>query len=98
MYDNGSLAADQGLPVLLAWADLETGRVPDAAALLRVNPPLSDAGLSWSTALHFPRIYYLRARAAEKQGKPDEARRNFVLFQQLSGPDALLWGEEKKGP
>ncbi|HUE05077.1 MAG TPA: tetratricopeptide repeat protein, partial [Bryobacteraceae bacterium] len=96
MYDNGNPAAGEGLPVLLAWADLETGRVPEAAALLRSNPPLSEIGLSWSTPLDFPRIYYLRAMAAEKQGKPDEARENYRLFRVLSGPDPLMWGEERK--
>jgi Tfp pilus assembly protein PilF/TolB-like protein len=98
MYDTGSPAADEGLPILLAWADLETGREPDAAALLRFNPPLSEAGLSWSTSLHFPRIYYLRAQVAQKEGRAEEANRDLRLFQQLSGPDALLWGEEKKSP
>jgi Flp pilus assembly protein TadD len=96
MYDNGNPAAGEGLPVLLAWADLETGRVPEAAALLRSNPPLSEIGLSWSTPLDFPRIYYLRAMAAEKQGKPEEARENYRLFRALSGPDPLMWGEERK--
>jgi tetratricopeptide (TPR) repeat protein len=96
MYDTGSAAADEGIQVLLAWADLETGRVPEAAALLRSNQPLADIGLSWSTPLHFPRIFYLRAVAAEEQGKPDEARENFRLFHQLSGPDPLMWGEEQK--
>jgi len=96
MYDDGSPVTDEGLPVLLAWSDLETGHVPEAAALLRFNPPLSNAGLSWSTPLYFPRIYYLRAVAAEKQGQPGEAQRNYRLFQQLSGPDPLMWGEENK--
>jgi tetratricopeptide (TPR) repeat protein len=98
MYDSGSPVTDEGLPVLLAWSDLETGHVPEAAALLRFNQPLSNAGLNWSTPFYFPRIYYLRAVAAAKQGKPDEAQRNYRLFQQLSGPDPLLWGEEKKAP
>jgi len=96
MYDSGNPAAGEGLPVLLAWANLETGRVPEAAALLRVNPPLPDVGLNWSTPLYFPRIYYLRAVAAEKQGNPQEARENWRIFKALSGPDPLLWGEEGK--
>jgi hypothetical protein len=33
---------------------------------------------------------------AEKQGKPDEARANYQLFRQLSGPDPLVWGEEQR--
>jgi tetratricopeptide (TPR) repeat protein len=96
MYDSGSTLAGEGLPVLLAWADLETGHVQEAAALLQSNPPLSDSGLNWSTPLYFPRIFYLRAVAAEKQGKPGEARENRRIFKALSGPDPLLWGEELK--
>ena len=97
MYDNGSPVTDESLPVLLAWSDLETGHVPEAAALLRFTPPLSEGGLTWSTPFYFPRIYYLRAKVAEKQGKAGEAQRNLSLFQQLSGPDALMWGEENNG-
>jgi Tfp pilus assembly protein PilF len=96
MYDNGSPVTDEGLPVLLAWSDLETGRVPEAAALLRFTPSLSDGGLTWSTPFYFPRIYYLRAKAAEKRGEAGEAQRNLSLFQRLSGPDPLMWGEERK--
>jgi hypothetical protein len=96
MYLSGNPTADEGLPVLLAWADVETGHIPEAAALLRSNPPLRDAGLTWSTPLYFPRIFYLRAVVAEKQGKPEDARENWRIFHALSGPDALLWGEEQQ--
>jgi hypothetical protein len=97
MYDDGNPTADEGLPVLLAWADVETGHIPEAADLLRFNPPLSDTGLTWSTPLYFPRIFYLRAVVAEKQGKADVARENWRIFHALSGPDPLMWGEEGKG-
>jgi len=97
MYDNGNASADEGLPILLAWAYVETGHIPEAAELLRSNPPLSNAGLTWSTSLYFPRIFYLRAVVAEKQGKADQARENWRIFHALSGPDATMWGEERQG-
>jgi len=97
MYDGGNSAVAEGLPVLLAWTDVETGHIPEAADLLRANPPLADAGLTWSTALYFPRIFYLRAVVAEKQGQPDIARENWRIFHALSGTDPLMWGEELKG-
>ena len=97
MYDSGNPTADEALPVLLAWANVETGHIPEAAALLRSNPPLSDVGLTWSTPLYFPRIFYLRAVVAEKQGKSEEARENWRIFHALSGSDPLMWGEEQKG-
>jgi len=85
LIDNGNPAADEGVPVMLAWAYLETGRVQDAAPLLRFNPLLPTTGLGPLTALYFPRIFYLRSVTAQKQGKPDEARENLRMFQQLSG-------------
>jgi tetratricopeptide (TPR) repeat protein len=97
MYDNGNPTADEGLAVLLSWADVKTGHIAEAAGLLKANPPLSDAGITWSTPLYFPRIFYLRAVVAEKQGKADEARENWRIFHTLSGPDPLMWGEEQEG-
>ena len=97
MYDSGNASAGEGLPVLLAWAYVETGHIPEAAELLRTNPSLSDGGLSWSTSLYFPRIFYLRAVVADKQGKADEARENWRIFHAISGSDAMIWGEELQG-
>ena len=97
MYNGGNPSADEGLPVLLAWANVETGHTAEASALLQTNSPLSDVGLTWSTPLYFPRIFYLRAVVAEKEGKADVARENWRIFHALSGPDPLMWGEESKG-
>ena len=60
------------------------------------TPSLSEVGLNWATPLYFPRIFYLRAVVAEKQGKPEEARENWRVFRALSGPDPLMWGEERQ--
>jgi Flp pilus assembly protein TadD len=97
MYSAGNPSSDEGLPVLLAWANVETGHTEEAAPLLQTNPALSDGGLTWSTALYFPRIFYLRAVVAEKEGKAEAARENWRIFHALSGPDPLMWGEEAKG-
>ena len=96
LYDGANPEADPGLPVMLAWTRLETGRAEDAAPLLRSNPIPSSNGLSLFAPFYFPRIYYLRGLLAEKQGKPEEARANYQLFRQLSGPDPLIWGEEQR--
>jgi hypothetical protein len=37
-------------------------------------------------SLYFPRIYDLRAQAAEKLGKAGEAQQNYAIFKKLSGP------------
>ena len=96
LYDGANPSADPGLPVLLAWTCLETGRANDAAPLLRFNPIPSASGASMFAAFDFPRIYYLRGLLAEQQGKPGEARANYQLFRQLSGADPLIWGEEQR--
>jgi Tfp pilus assembly protein PilF len=96
LYDGAHPEADPSLPVMLAWTYLETGRANDAAPLLRLNPIPSTNGVSLFAPFSFPRIYYLRGLLAEKQGKPDEARANYQLFRQLSGPDPLIWGEEQR--
>jgi tetratricopeptide (TPR) repeat protein len=97
LYDDGThTPVDEGIPVLLAWTLLETGRYPDAAALLHTNPIPPATGFTVFTTLYFPRFFYLRGVLAEKTGKTQEARDAYKLFLQLSGPDALGWGEEKK--
>lgn len=89
LYGQGQ-SAGEGVPVLLAWTYLETGRAAEAAALLHFNPIPPTVGLEPFTSFYFPRIYYLRGVAAERLGKSAEARDNYTLFQKLSGPDPLL--------
>jgi tetratricopeptide (TPR) repeat protein len=96
LYDGANPESDPSLPVMLAWTCLETGRANDAAPLLRFNPIPSTNGVSMFAPFYLPRIYYLRGLLAEKQGKPDEARANYQIFRQLSGPDPLIWGEEQR--
>jgi Flp pilus assembly protein TadD len=96
MWENGAPTADEGLPVMLAWTDLETGRVKEAAPLLSTNPVPSAAGLTPYTAFYIPRLLYLRGLLAEKEGRKDEARAYYDKFLAVSGPDPLIWSEEKK--
>jgi Flp pilus assembly protein TadD len=77
--------SSEGLPVLLAWSYLETGRLSDASRLLSANPTPPAQGPSVLMPFYFPRLYLLRAEAAEKAGRAGEARTNRQLYQQLSG-------------
>jgi len=86
LYDSGAASNNEGLPVLLAWTYLETGRDNDAAPLLQFNPIPPIAGPAYFTGLYFPRIFDLRARLGEKQGKADEAQANRKIFAALSEP------------
>jgi hypothetical protein len=92
----GSLTGDPAPGLAFAWALIESGRHQDAAPALRFNPIPQTTGPGPFAAFYFPRIFYLRAVLAERQGKPAEARSNYQLFLQLSGPDPLQWGEEQK--
>ncbi len=96
MWENGSPTADEGLPVMLAWCYLETGKTKEAAALLRANPVPSSGGLTPYTSFYIPRLLYLRGLLAEKEGRAADARSAYEKFLAISGPDPLLWGEEKK--
>ena len=96
MWETGSPTADEGLPVMLAWCYLETGRVKEAAPLLASNPLPPANGLTPYTGFYIPRLLYLRGLLAEKDGRAGEARAYYDKFLAISGPDPLLWGEEKK--
>jgi tetratricopeptide (TPR) repeat protein len=96
MWESGSPVADEGMPVMLAWCYLENGRPKDAAPLLRTNPIPSAAGLTPYAGFYIPRILYLRGLLAEKEGRKDDARAWYEKFRAVSGPDPLIWGEEKK--
>ena len=96
MWETGSATADEGLPVMLAWCYLETGRVKEAAPLLASNPLPPANGLTPYTGFYIPRLLYLRGLLAEKDGRAGEARAYYDKFLAISGPDPLLWGEEKK--
>ena len=93
-YENAA-PTDAELPVLLAWAYLETGQAASAATLLDRNPIPQPGGIDAFSACWFPRLFFLRGRAAEKQGRPDAARANYKLFLELSGDAPFQWGEEE---
>ncbi len=94
LYDAASPTTDDSLPVLLAWADLDTGKPKEAAALLRFNPLPSLSGMKPLMVFWFPRLFYLRGRLAALAGNAQQAQAQFQLFRELSGNEPLSWGEE----
>ena len=96
MWQEGSPTADEGIPVMLAWCYLETGDLKNAAPLVATNPIPSANGPSPYTGFYIPRLLYLRGLLAEKEGRAADARAYYDKFLALSGPDPLLWGEEKR--
>ena len=92
LYDQSSPTAEQNLPVLLAWSLIETGRWRQAAALVATNPIPRATGFDPFSCLAFPRLFFLRGLVLEKQGRVDDARRNYSLFSKLAGPDPDIFG------
>ncbi|HLN04405.1 MAG TPA: hypothetical protein VK335_34270 [Bryobacteraceae bacterium] len=85
-YQHSAAEPREILPVLVAWAQIETGHIEDAARFVQRNPipnPTPDlfAGLA------FPRLLLLRAAVLEKQGKAADAATTRRLFVTLSGQD-----------
>jgi hypothetical protein len=76
---------DRSVAIDLAWALIETGKVEEAAPLLRMNPvPSSDSATAF-IGLYFPRLYKLRAIVAERQGKSNEAQEHRRVYAALGG-------------
>jgi tetratricopeptide (TPR) repeat protein len=93
-YDNAA-PTDPGVPVLLAWAYIETGQAASAAPLAGRNPIPEPTGIDAFAAGWFPRLFFLRGQVAEQQGRTDVARSDYKLFLDLSGDVPFQWGEEE---
>ena len=94
MSQSPAQGPDDTLPVLVAWAELESGNAAAAAQLLDPNPIPSPDGQTPFAVMSFPRQFYLRGLLAEKQQKRDVALAAYRTFLQLSGDMPLQWGEE----
>ena len=88
LYEDPAVANEPGIPVELAWSLVAAGQYAEAAPLLDLNP-VPPAGPDLFMGFYFPRLYELRAAAAEKSGKTDEVRANRELFRKLSGGEPL---------
>lgn len=95
LYQHSAPEPQEILPVLLAWTKVQTGHFEQAAPLVEHNPIPSTTGDIF-TSLAYPRLFYLRGAVLEKQGRRDEAAKNYRLFLTLSGPDAQVFGEETR--
>lgn len=83
IYRRTPPASPEPVRVLLGWALLESGQ--DPGRLLSAFP-IPDPRIEQPFAcLSFPRLFYLRGKWLEKQGRRDEARANYELFFKLAG-------------
>ena len=95
-YEHSAPEPSETLPVLLAWALVETGRFDEAAPLVARSPIPAAEGTDLFTSLSFPRLLFLRGEILAKQGRRQDAERNYRLFLALSGPDPEALGYENR--
>jgi hypothetical protein len=95
LYQHSAPEPNEILPLLLAWTKVEAGHFEQAAPLVERYPVPSTSGDIF-TSLALPRLFYLRGAILEKQGRRDDAAKNYRLFLTLSGQDAQVFGEEDK--
>jgi tetratricopeptide (TPR) repeat protein len=85
LYGSAAGTTSEGLPMLLAWAYLESGRANDAAPLLQFYPSPQITGPGVFTGLYFPRMFELRARVAEMRGDTASAQADRKTLAALGG-------------
>ena len=95
-YDQANPNTEEGLPVLLAWAMVESGQWQGVTGLVGPSPIPQASGPSPMASLYFPRLFYLRGKNFDRMGKHDQALENYRLFLKLAGRDAEIWGDEER--
>ena len=91
LYAEGAGSNAEGLPVLLAWAYLETGRLKQAEDLVRLNFIPGSSGTGPFFAFYFPRLFQVRATVAQRTGRTADERTDLELFRKLAGQPPLIW-------
>jgi hypothetical protein len=95
VWEQSNPTNEEGQPVLLAWAMIESGKWDGITSLVGPTPIPQATGPGPLASWYFPRLFYLRARNFERLGKHEQALENYRLFLKLAGNDAEIWGEEK---
>jgi tetratricopeptide (TPR) repeat protein len=87
-FQKANPSNDGQIRMLLAWALVETGSIDRAGKLIEICPLPLSPGEPMFASLIFPRYFALRAAVLEKQGKPDEAKKNHDLYLKYAGGEA----------
>ncbi len=92
IYDTAQPSSPDWPAVPLAWALIETNQYERVSQLVSGNQAPALAADGPLRSLVFPRALYVRARLAARQGRGDEAKAEFKLFQKYGGSDrAVVW-------
>ncbi|HEX3876274.1 MAG TPA: hypothetical protein VHW24_04770 [Bryobacteraceae bacterium] len=84
IYDVTGMASPDAITVLLAWCDIETGKLDAAAPLVELTPVPPASGINSFMPIWFPRIWDLRAKVADKTGRASEAAQDRDLLKKWS--------------
>jgi tetratricopeptide (TPR) repeat protein len=95
-YERMNPTTEEGLPVLIAWAMMESDQWNGMTGLVGPSPVPPASGPGLLASLYFPRMFYLRGRNYDRLGKHDQAVENYRLFLKLAGKEAEMWGDEDR--
>ena len=96
IYRETNPATDAQVRVLLAWSYVEAGKAADARKLVDLYPIPLSAGEPLFASFIFPRFFYLRGAVLEKEGKREEAKKEYELFLKYAGDLPGIFGEQAK--
>jgi len=94
VYRETAPAGDGQIRTLLAWAEVESGRVGDARQLVQLYPLPLSSGDPFFASLIFPRFLYLRGVVLQSEGKRSKAKQSFELFLKYAGDVPDIFGDE----
>jgi tetratricopeptide (TPR) repeat protein len=94
LYRETNPSVDGQIRTLLAWADVETGRIEEARKLVQIYPLPLSAGDPVLASLIFPRFLYLRGVVLDGEGKKSKAKQSYDLFLRYSGDAPDVFGHE----
>jgi tetratricopeptide (TPR) repeat protein len=94
VYRETNPGVDGQVRTLLAWADVEAGRIAEARSLVQIYPLPLSAGDPVFASLIFPRILYLRGVVLEKEGKKSKAKQSFEFFLKYAGDVGDVFGDD----
>lgn len=85
MFDMTQPSSPDWPAVPLAWALVESHQYERVPSLISGNPAPSPEVEGPLGSLHFPRVLYVRAALAARQGRPDQAQADLKLFSKFGG-------------
>ena len=94
IYRETAPSGDGQIRTLLAWAEVESGRIGDARKLVQLYPLPLSSGDPVFASLIFPRFLYLRGMVLQDEGKRSKAKQSYELYLKYAGDVPDVFGDE----